>query len=114
MPFDIATANITLNAPPTAIYDTPVYSTPHYAGRGAYSVTVTSAEAQYGGDIQTITLAVGSDSVIQNYSTATVTNQTLSVTPSVAGTFTPTLTITDTRGQVTTINFEQIIILLIC
>ena len=110
MPFDIATANITLNAPPTAIYDTPVYSTPHYAGLGAYSVTVTSAEAQYGGDIQTITLAVGSDSVIQNYSTATVTNQTLSVTPSVAGTFTPTLTITDTRGQVTTINFEQIIV----
>lgn len=108
MPFDIATANITLNAPPTVMYDTPVYSTPHYAGLGAYSVTVTSAEAQYGGDIQTITLTVGSDSVTQNYSTATVTNQTLSVTPSVAGTFTPTLEVTDSRGQVTTINFEQI------
>lgn len=108
MPFDIATANITLNVPPTVMYDTPVYSTPHYAGLGAYSVTVTSAEAQYGGDIQTITLTVGSDSVTQNYSTATVTNQTLAITPSIAGTFTPTLEVTDSRGQVTTVNLEQI------
>ena len=108
MPFDIATANITLNAPPTVMNDTPVYSAPHYAGLGAYNVTVTSAEAQYGGDIQTITLTIGSDSVTQNYSTATVTNQTLSLTPTVAGTYTPTIIVTDSRGQVTTINLEQI------
>lgn len=106
--FTATTANITLNVPPTVMYDTPVYSTPHYAGLGAYSVTVTSAEAQYGGDIQTITLTVGSDSVTQNYSTATVTNQTLAITPSIAGTFTPTLEVTDSRGQVTTVNLEQI------
>lgn len=108
MPFDIATANITLNVPPTVAYNTPVYSTPHYAGLGEYSVTVTEARAYYGGDVQTITLTVGSDSVTQNYSSATVTNQTLSVIPSVAGTFTPTITVTDSRGQITTVNLEQI------
>ena len=107
--FDLGeVATITLNVPPTVAYNTPIYSTPHYAGLGAYSVTVTQAEAYYGGDVQTIILTVGSDSITQNYSSATVTDQTLTVTPSVAGTFTPTLTVTDTRGQVTTISLESI------
>lgn len=106
--FNIATANITLNAPPIVACGEPTYSTPHYAGLGAYSVTVESASAQYGGDVQSITLKIGNDEQTQSYSSATVTNKTLTVTPSVAGTYTPTITVTDTRGQVATVNLEQI------
>lgn len=99
---------VTLNAPPIVTYTAPTYAIPHYAGLGAYSVTVTSASAQYGGDIQSITLKIGNEEQSQSYSSATVTNKTLTVTPSVAGTYTPTITVTDTRGQVATVNLEQI------
>lgn len=101
-------ATITLNAPPQVTLGTPTYAAPHYAGLGAYSVTVTSASAQYGGNIQTITLAIGSNSVTQNYSTATVTNQTFTVVPSIAGNYIPTITVIDTRGQTTTVQLPQI------
>lgn len=97
-----------LNAPPTVRHETPTYSNPQYTSLGVYSVTITRASAQYGGNIQTITLTVGSDSVTQNYSTATVTNQTFSVTPSVAGDYIPMITVTDTREQVTTVPLPRI------
>ena len=103
-------ATITLDAPPIVSIGTPTYATPQYAGLGAYSVPVTSATAQYGGDIQSITLTVGSDSVSQSYSSATVTNQTLSLVPSIAGTYTPTVTVTDSRGQVKIVNLDSIIV----
>lgn len=99
---------LTLNAPPQVTVGTPTYSAPHYAGLGTYSVPITSASAQYGGDIVSATLTVGGDSTTQTYSSSTITNQTLTVTPSVAGTYTPTLTITDSRGQTTTNNLTAI------
>ena len=103
-----STVTLTLNAPPTVTLGTPIYSTPQYAGLGSYSVPITQAKAQYYGYISTITLTVGNDSITQNYSATTVSNQTISLTPSTAGTYTPTITVTDTRGQVTTTNLSQI------
>lgn len=99
---------ITLNAPPVVELGTPTYNTPHYTGLGEYSVPITSATAKYDGDITSIKLTIGADSVVQNYSASTVSNQTISLTPTQAGTYTPTITVTDSRGQTTTITLPQI------
>lgn len=99
---------VTLNAPPTVTYDNPTYSNPQYAGLGSYSIDVTEAKAQYQGYVSSITLTVGTDSVTQTYSATTVTNKTISVIPTVGGTYTPTLKVTDSRGQTTTASLPQI------
>ena len=98
----------TLNAPPTLSLGTPTYSTPHYAGLGTYSVPITQAKAQYGGNVTKITLTVGSETVTQTYSSTTVSNKTISLTPSTAGTFTPTIKVTDSRGQTKTQSLSSI------
>lgn len=100
--------NLVLDAPPTATIGTPTYSNPQYAGLGAYTVTVTTASARYGGNIDSITLTIGNQTDVKTFSSTTVTNQTFTITPSVAGTFTPTITITDSRGQTTVKSLPQI------
>lgn len=99
---------LTLNAPPTATLGTPSYSNPQYAGLGVYTVDVTTSSAQYGGTIQSITLTIGSQTDTKNFSATTVTNQTFTIIPAVAGTFTPTITIADSRGQTTVKTLPQI------
>lgn len=99
---------VTLSAPPLCNFGTPVYAEPHYAGISVYTVPLTALMAQYGGDITSVTLSVGSDSTTQTYSSPTITNQTISVVPTTAGTFTPQLTVVDSRNQTTIRNLEPI------
>ena len=90
-------ATITLNAPPTfnatnATSDTNGF----YAGISTASVTFSSCSAKYGGDITQTKLTIGNQTV-----TGTG-NGTLAIKLTTAGTFTPTVTVTDSRGQTTT------------
>ena len=98
----------TLDAPPTVTTGTPSYTTPLYTVLGNYSVPITSAEAYYGGYITKAILAIGQNIVEQTYSDTSISDETISVTPTIAGTYTPTLTVTDSRGQTTTTTFSQI------
>lgn len=100
-------ATLTLDAPPQVTLGTPTYSMP-YAGLGTYTVPLTTLTTQYGGNITSVTLTVGADSTTQTYSTSTVSNQTISVIPSITGTHTPTLTVIDSRGQTTIETLPQI------
>ena len=102
--------NLVLDAPPTATIGTPTYSNPQYAGLGTYTVDVTTASAKYGGNINSITLTIGNQTDVKTFSSTTVTNQTFTITPAVAGTYTPTITIVDSRGQTTVKSLPQIMV----
>ena len=102
------TVALMLDVPPKATLGTPTYATPHYTGLGAYTVPITSAGAYYGGDISKVTLTVGQNSTVRTYSTPTISNQTISVTPTMAGTYTPTVMVEDSRGQIATYTLPQI------
>lgn len=104
----IGTVNIVLDAPPSVTLGTPTYANPQYAGLGAYSVPLTTLSAQYGGNITKVTLTIGTDVTTQTYSAQTVSGQTISVTPTAAGTYTPVLTVEDSRGQITTRTLSSI------
>lgn len=100
---DLATINITLDAPPT--FDTtPITFDKNYiyVGITTASVTVSNLSAKYGGDITDVTFTIGNQSV------SSAGAGTLSITPSASGTFTPTVTVTDSRGQTTTKSFDPI------
>ena len=110
----LSTITVTLNAPP-AFYSTPTLSkntTDYYTTLTQLTATVPvrSSSAKYGGYISKIVLTVGSQSVTKTYTSSTkpTTDQTLNLTLANAGTFTPTVVMTDSRGQTVTQTFSSI------
>ena len=98
--------SVTLNAPPTFTESVLSKDTDdYYAGITTVSVTISNASAQYGGNISSSKLTVGNQSVSGNG------NGTLSMTLANAGTFMPTVSVTDSRGQTTTVSLSEITVL---
>ena len=88
------TPTVTLDVPPTATISAMYYDTGFiYADLTTASVDVSDAAAYYGGDVTDITLQIGSQTASRS------TDGTLSIALANAGTFTPTVTVTDSRGQ---------------
>ena len=100
---DLGTFYLRLNVPPT--FDNTALSidtATAYTNITTASVTVSNATAYYGGDISSATLTIG------NQTESISGNGTISILLNAGGTFTPTLSVTDSRGQVTTKSFDPI------
>lgn len=96
-------STVTLNAPPTFDATNVTFDTSYvYTGLTTASVTVSSLSAKYGGTISEVKLTIG------NQSATRTNNGTLSIPLGAEGTFTPTVTVTDSRGQVTTKTLDAI------
>lgn len=93
--------DVTLNAPPT-FSATTTSTGAYYANRSKYTVNIASLSAKYGGTISSAVLTVGSATASRT------TNGVLEVTVPNAGTYTPSVKVTDSRGQVTTQNLTAI------
>lgn len=95
--------NITLNAPPTFDSTQVYFDTPYvYAGYTTASVDVSDISIKYGGNISSVAFTVGNQTVTGSG------NGTLSIALTAGGTFTPTVKVTDSRGQVTTKTLDAI------
>ena len=100
---DLGTFYLRLNVPPT--FDNTALSidtATAYTNVTTASVTVSNATAYYGGDISSATLTIG------NQTESISGNGTISILLNAGGTFTPTLSVTDSRGQVTTKSLDPL------
>lgn len=108
---NITLGTVTLNAPPTfkvtnsgGTETTQMYFDTNYvyAGLTTASIKVANLSAKYGGNIASAVLKIG------NQTATRTTNGELSILLNTGGTFTPTVTVTDSRGQTTTKTLDAI------
>ena len=94
---------VTLDVPPTFNTSTlSIDTTTAYSGITTASVTVSDTAAYYGGEISSVTLTIGEQ-------TATISGDgTLSILLNAGGTFTPTVTVEDSRGQTNTLSLDPL------
>lgn len=92
---------VTLNAPPT-FTAAATSAGPYYANVSTYRVNLTNLSAKYGGTISSAVLTVG------NQTASRTTNGELAIVLNATGTFTPSVKVTDSRGQNTTVNLSPI------
>lgn len=97
--------NLILDVPPT--FDVSALSidtSEPYAGVTTATVTVSNSTAYYGGSISSVAFTIGNQ-------TETLSGDgTLSIALDTGGTFTPRVTVTDSRGQTATFDFEPMVV----
>ena len=92
-----------LDVPPTFTASSISYDTPYvYSGLTTASITVSDASAKYGGNIVSVAFTIGNQTVTRS------NDGTLSILLDTGGVFTPTVTVTDSRGQTTTKSLDPI------
>lgn len=104
------TVVLTLNAPPTFSNTAMTFDKPYvYSTLTTASVDVSDLSAKYGGYITKAELKIGNKTAtLTGDATNVLSRGTLSLLLDTAGTFTPTITVTDSRGQTTSKNLESI------
>lgn len=94
---------IVLDVPPTATVSAISYDTGYiYAGLTTASVTISDSTAYYGGTVTSIEFTIGNQTI------TTSGDGTLSIALNTGGVFTPTVVVTDSRGQTYTKTFAPI------
>lgn len=111
--FSLGAIDLILDVPPTFSYDPLTIDTPWiYTGLTTASVDVDNLTAYYGGYITEAKLTIGNQTaILTGDDTDILSSGTLSILLNAVGTFTPTLTVTDSRGQVKTETLESITVL---
>lgn len=109
----ITVGTVTLNAPPTfTIGNIRKDTSDYYAGYTTITVPVSSISAKYDGYITKIELIVGSQISSKEFTETSQPSSTTDMTMLLnsAGTFTPQIRVTDSRGQTTTTSLSSEIV----
>lgn len=110
----LTTLQLTLDAPPSfseTLTYTNAFNGEPYANLTTANVTLSNLSAEYGGDFSDVgsaTFTIGSRTVTK---ANPADNDVLSIALNSVGTFTPTISVTDSRGQTTTHSLADITVL---